>query len=90
MIKPRAAKVKLYLFILSQNGEENHHRTSINLGNGNCAECGQGPVSKGIRVFRRPSRHGGEYRYRTTINTCMTMAHRSAARIMLSRQSLVT
>jgi hypothetical protein len=33
--------------------------TTINPGDGNCAECHRGPVRIGIPVFRRPSRQGG-------------------------------
>jgi hypothetical protein len=33
--------------------------STINLGDGNCAECRRGPITIGIPVFRRPSRQGG-------------------------------
>ncbi len=33
--------------------------TSINLGNGNCAECGRGPLTRGMPVYIRPPRKGG-------------------------------
>jgi len=33
--------------------------TTINLGDGNCAECKKGPVRIGIPVFRNPPRQGG-------------------------------
>ena len=32
---------------------------SITYGDGNCPECGRGPVSFGIPIYRRPSRAGG-------------------------------
>ena len=33
--------------------------TTFNPGDGNCVECGQGPIKMAIPVFRRPSREGG-------------------------------
>lgn len=33
--------------------------SSISLGEGNCAECRKGPLSRGIPVYSRPMRKGG-------------------------------
>jgi hypothetical protein len=49
-----------YFFRFTTNGEKNDTMSTINLGDGNCPECHNGPIRFGIPVYGRPPRKGGE------------------------------